>query len=219
MTVQKQADITILFGEPGAGKTTTAVKKLADKAGLTTSPFRQKPITGNYSKDYHIFANLHLFGMRYLYLPLEKLIEYMNTTVNGLPINHPDAIPLIGYGIYLYDEGSQGANARESMSSDTMVIQNLITQSRKRHLAIIFVTQDTRLLTWEVKKLTHEWIECERKDKNSPIITLTVKKDGIPKHSFDFNGSRTWRYFKSDELHPLSNVRLSKAYERAKAGG
>lgn len=218
--VQKKANLVVLSGDPGAGKTTTSVKMLADKCGLTIPPFRQR-YTENpeYTKNHHIFANLHLFGMKYIYLPLEKLIEYMNTTTNGLPINHPDAIPLIGYGDYLFDEGSQGANARESMSSDTMVIQNIVTQSRKRHLRIIFVSQDVRLLTWEIRKLANQWIECERLDQNSPMITVHVKRDGQPQHSFGYDGSKTWKFFKSDELHPLSNARLAKAYSRAVAGG
>lgn len=217
--VQKKLDLTIIYGDPGSGKTTTGVRKLVDKIGLTTPPYKQRACNNpEYTKNYHVFANIHLFGFKYMYLPLEKLIEHMNTTVNGLPINHPDAVPLIGYGIYLYDEASQGNNARQSNSQDTMVVQNLVLQGRHRHLAIIFITQDTRLLTWDTKKLTREWIECERKDLDSPIITLTVKKDGIPKHSFNYNGSSTWKYFKSDELHPVSDVRLSRALAMAKSG-
>lgn len=211
VSVQGKSDLTIITGDMGGGKTTTGVRKLIDASGINKFPYKQ-------NTNIKLFANLHIFGVRYMYLPLDKLIEYMNVTVNGLPINHPDAIPFIGNGIYLYDEGSQGANARESMSSDTMVIQNLVTQSRKRKLKIIFISQDVRLLTWEIRKLANEWIECERKNKNSPIITLTVKKVGRNTHSFDFNGMSTWKYFRSNELHPLSNARLAKAYERAKAG-
>jgi hypothetical protein len=218
--VQKKANLVLIVGPPGAGKSTTGVKLIADKAGLTTPPFVQK-YTGNfdYTKNHHIFANLHLRGMKYMYLPLQKLIEFMNTTVNGLPINHPDAIPLIGYGDYIYDEGSQGANARESMSSDTMVIQNVVTQSRKRHLRIIFISQDVMLLTWEIRKLANTWIECERSDPNSSKITVNIKREGFPKHSFNYNGAGTWKFFNSDELHPLSDARLAKAYSRAVAGG
>ena len=220
MNVQSHADLWLIHGEPGMGKTTTGVKLLVDRAGLTTPPYKQKNIDNlDYRKNHHVFANNHIFGAKYMYLPLEKLIEHMNTTVNGLPINHPDAIPLIGYGDYLYDEGSQGANARESTSSDTMVIQNLITQSRKRHLRIIFVTQNLRLLTWEIRDLTRTWVECERKNLNSPIITVKIKRAGKPMSSFDYNGIPTRKYFKSDELHPLSNARLAKAYARAVAGG
>jgi hypothetical protein len=218
--VQKKLDLSLITGEPGMGKTTTGVKILVDKCGLTTPPYKQRFTNDpDYTKNYHVFANIHLFGIKYAYLPLEKLILHMNTTVNGLPINHPDAIPLVGYGIYLYDEASQGNNARESNSNDTMVLQSLVLQGRHRHLAIIFVAQFSRLMTWDTKGLTKQWIECERKNLDSPIITLTVKRDGQPKHSFNFNGSKTWRYFKSDEIHALSDARLARAYDRAKTGG
>ena len=218
--VQTAANLWIIHGEPGMGKSTTGVKLLVDKCGLTTPPFQQK-YTNNpdYRKNHHVFSNGHLFGVKYMYLPLEKLIEHMNTTVNGFPINHPDGIPLVGYGDYLYDEGSQGANARETSSSDTLVIQNLITQSRKRHLRIIFVSQNLRLLAWEIRDLTRTWVECERKNLNSPMITVNIKRAGKSESSFDYNGSKTWKYFKSDEIHPLSNARLAKAYARAVAGG
>ena len=78
----------------------------------------------------------------------------------------------------MYDEASQGNNARQSNSNDTMVIQNLVLQGRHRHLAIIFITQFTRLITWDSRGLTKQWIECERKNPNSPVITLTIKKEG-----------------------------------------
>jgi hypothetical protein len=208
--VQSKSELCVISGAPGEGKTTTGVKMLIDSSGINSPPhFKQ-------DSRIHLFANTYLRGVKFMYLPLEKLIEYIKVTTNNLPIDHPDAVPLIGNGVYLYDEGSQGANARESTSSDTMVIQNLVTQSRKRKLKIIFITQDVRLLTWEIRKLANEWIECERRNKNSSIITLTVKKDGKPVHSFNYDGSRTWPYFHSNQLHALSDARLAKAYARAR---
>jgi hypothetical protein len=226
MEVQSKADLKLISGDPGTGKTTTGVKYLVDdvrKYKAHPNPLLAKTIVTNkieaYKYDFHIFSNAHLFGMKYMFLDIPKLAEYFNVTVNGLPINDPYAIPLIGYGDYLIDEAAENANARRHNSADTMLIQNLVTQSRKRHLKIIFITQDSRLLSWEAKRFVKEWVECERPYPNSTIrskkdlITLTVKKEGKPQIVFDYHGSKVWPFFKSDQLHPVSNTRLAKAIE------
>lgn len=207
-TVQGSANLTILEGSPGSGKSTTAVARLVDASKIRKPPYVQDP-------SVHLFANLHLYGLKYMYLPLPKLIEYFNTTINGYPIDHPKAIPLIGYGIYVYDEGYQGANARESSSSDTKIHQSLALQSRKRHLQIIYVSQHPKLLTWELNYFANERMFCSRVNDVTPVIDIETKKKGMPKRSFSYDGSKYWPYFRSDELHPMADSRLAKAMQRA----
>lgn len=206
--VQGSANLTIIEGDPGGGKSTTGMGKIVDASKIRKPPYVQDP-------SVHIFANLHVYGLRYLYLPLAKLIEYFNITTNGYPIDHPKAIPLIGYGIYLYDEGYQGANARESSSADTKIHQSLALQSRKRHLQIIYVSQHPKLLTWELNYFANERIHCSRVNDTTPIIDIEMKKKGQPKRSFSYDGSKYWPYFRSDELHPMADSRLAKAMQRA----
>ena len=201
MQVQGKLNLTLITGDPGGGKTTTGVGTLVDE-------FRKNP-------KVHLFANLHLFGVKFMFLPMEKLVEHFNDTLNGLPISDPKSIPLIGYGIYLYDEGYQGANAQEHSSSDTKVTQSLVLQSRKRHLKVIYVAQDTRLFIWELRKFATETLNCVRYNEHSPIIEVTKKKDGQPKKTFTYDGSQYWQYFRSDELHPMAQSRLSKALQRS----
>lgn len=206
--VQGSADLCLITGDPGGGKSTTAVARLVDLSKIRKPPYVQDP-------NIHLFANLHLYGLKYVYLPLPKLIEYFNETVNGYPIDHPKAIPLIGYGAYIYDEGYQGANARESSSSDTKIHQSLALQSRKRHLKIIYVVQHPKLLSWELNYFANERIHCSRANEETPIIDIEMKKKGLPKRSFSYEASKYWRYFRSDELHPMADSRLAKAMQRA----
>jgi hypothetical protein len=206
--VQGSADLCLITGDPGSGKSTTAAARAVDLSKIRKPPYIQDP-------NIHLFANLHLFGLKYMFLPLPKLIEYFNVTLNGLPIDDPKAIPLIGYGIYIYDEGYQGANARESSSSDTKIHQSLALQSRKRHLKIIYVVQHPKLLAWELPYFANERMHCSRVNDTTPIIDIETKKKGMPKRSFSYDGSKYWPYFRSDELHPMADSRLAKAMQRA----
>jgi len=181
-----------IIGHSRINKLSLAVDILLGKCGIINDSHKQQIVSNSdYTKNYHVFSNIELNGFKYMYLPLKKLIESINATTNDVPINHPDAIPLIGYGVYLYEiEGK----SKYINDDEELVIDNLVLQSRRRHLDIIIVNQYGSLLMQESNKIITK-IECKQKELDNPIFNVVIKKYNEFPITLEFNGSKVRKYF------------------------
>ena len=179
-----RAPIVIVEGEQGSGKSNTLVARAVDA----------------YKKDpnIRIYANFHLFGIKYVFLPLPQLLSLLNSG-------------LIRDGYLLIDEGYISGNAREGMSSLVRVITKMSNQIRKRHLHLYLATPNSRQLDWQFRWAQTEHIFCDFNDKTK-YITLTIRKKGVRKAQIvSYYAPQYWKYYNTDEIFELPENQIAKA--------
>ena len=183
-----RADIRVITGDPGGGKTTTATAIIADEYEKRKGNIR-------------ILANYHLYGMKYVFGQVSDLIKLANKTL----LRGTDADIW-----WLVDESYMDAEARRGQDSKTIFLTWLAMQSRKRNIHLIFISQHSRFVDWRLKMVMSELIYC-RKKKGSPMIHLTIKDEvEMKEHTVSYNGSRYYKYFNSWEVPDISESMLAK---------
>jgi len=181
------APIHIVEGEQGSGKSNTMVARVVDA----------------YKKDntIKIYANFHLYGIPAVYLPLHRMIQYLNSG-------------LIRDAYLLVDEGYIGGNSREGMTALVGVITKMANQIRKRHLHFYIATPNSRDLDWRFRWAKTENIMCSY-DSKTKMITVMIKN----KHKYKrpriitYYASQYWKYYDTDEQFKIPEGQIAKALE------
>jgi len=176
--------ITLIEGEPRAGKTNTAVARVVDA-------YRKDPNT-------RIFANFHLHGIKYIYADLATIIAYLNSE-------------LLRNGYIIIDEAYIGMEAREGMAMLTKVMTYLGMQAGKRRLHLIIVVQHGRMIDWRSRWLVSEHILCSYNDKTE-VVTLKIKdRRSRRDRTVTYWARQYWKYFDTEELALIPESKLAKA--------
>ena len=180
-----RAEICIIEGEQGSGKTNTAVAKVKDA-------HEADPAT-------KIFANLHLYGIRYVYADLGTIVEYLNSN-------------LITEGYIIIDESYIGGDARRGMTLMTQVLTWFGSQIRKRGLHLILIAQHGRMIDHRFRLFMTEHILCSYNEKTH-MITLTVVERGKKgkKRTYAYYGPQYWKNYDTNELPQIPETLLAKA--------
>jgi len=185
-----RAEICLCEGEQGSGKTCTAVGKVVDA----------------YHKDSttKIFANFHLYGIKYVYADLGTIVEYLNSS-------------LITEGYIVIDESYIGGDARRGMSLLTQVLTWFGSQIRKRGLHLILIAQHGRLIDYRFRLFMTEHILCSYNEKTH-MITLDVVERGSrkKKREYSYYGPQYWKYYNTNELPQIPESLLAKALMTAR---
>ncbi len=180
-----RAEITIIEGEQGSGKTNTAVAKAKDAID-------KDPAT-------KVFANFHLYGIKYVYTDLSTIVEYLNSK-------------LITEGYVIIDESYIGVDARRGMSLLTQVLTWFGSQIRKRGLNLILIAQHGRMIDSRFRLFMTEHILCSYNEKTR-MITLTIIERGKrrPKRTVSYYAPQYWKYYNTNELPEIPEGLLAKA--------
>lgn len=178
-----RAEIAIIEGEQGSGKTITAVAKLKDA-------FDADP-------NIKIFANFHLRGIKYVYADLGMIVEYLNSN-------------LITDGYIVIDESYIGGDARMGMTLMTKVLTWFGSQIRKRGLHLILIAQHGRMIDYRFRLFMTEHILCSYNEKTC-IVTLTIIERGKKKKKIVTYDSRQYRkYYDTNELPQIPEALIAK---------
>ncbi len=182
------ADVCIVEGEQGEGKSTVAVARVVDA----------------YKKDptIKIFCNFHLYGVPYVYGTLGQIIEWLDAGI-------------IQDGHLVLDENYIGGNARESMGSLGRALTKYSMSFRKRHLRVIMIYPHERMADWIFRWAVRERILCSYNEKTH-YITLTIKRRRLPTKTVSFYAPQYWKYFWTDELFQLPTRDVGKAVAAAR---
>ena len=126
----------------------------------------QIPLEYKLHSDLRIYANFHLYGIRYVYCDsFGQILEWLKDGT------------IIG-GILVIDEYYIGGNARESMGKLGKELLKQSFQYRKMQLEVIIITPMARLIDWTARIIPTEHIWCSYNEKTRRI-TLTIKKKGV----------------------------------------
>ena len=176
--------ITLIEGPPRAGKTNTAVARVVDA----------------YKKDpsIRIFANFHLYGIKYVFADLATIVEYLNS-------------PLFRAAYIIIDAAYIGMEARKGMELLTQVMTYLGMQAGKRRLRLIIIVQHGRMIDWRARWLVTEHIFCTY-DEATQMITLKIKdKRKKRDRSVTYWAPQYWRYYDTEEVVLIPESKLAKA--------
>lgn len=227
MPYENEADIRILTGEQGKGKSITAVGYAVDDYhahAVIISPTGDKyPVFATFPqyvykrgdgkyiqlpKNYRalgyriespvrIFANFHLYGVRYVYTDLPMMVKYMNS-------------PLIKNAWFLVDENFM-IDKRNSMTQIGKIIASFGATVRKRHLHLLIMVQYKSMAEMRFRAFATQTILCDYDDV-SKFVTLTIRKKGEKRTmSVSYFSPQYRKYYDTDELIPIPEYMMEKA--------
>ena len=178
-----RAEICIIEGEQGAGKTNTAVAKVKDASDK--------------DPNIKIFANFHLYGIKYVYANLGTIVEHLNSG-------------LITEGYIIIDESYIGGDARMGMTLMTRILTWFGSQIRKRQLHLILIAQHGRMIDYRFRLFMTEHILCSYNEKTY-VITLTIVKRGEKKKRVHtYYAPQYWKYYNTNELPQIPEAIIAK---------
>ena len=185
------APIHLVEGEQGNGKSVTIVARVVDA----------------YKKDptIKIYANFHIYGIRYVYLPLPLMLEYLNSG-------------LIQDGYLLIDEAYISGDAREGMTAVVRMITKMSNQMRKRHLHLYLTVPNAKMIDWRYRWAVTEKIMCTYYNEKTHEVKLVIKNKRKYKkpRSFTYDASQYFPYFDTDEQIEIPQTQIARALAGAR---
>jgi hypothetical protein len=229
MASENEADIRVLTGDQGKGKSNTGVAYSLDdyfaNAKAIFPSGKQYPIVGIFPdylcktedgrilrlpKDYRergiriespikIFANFHLYGVKYTYMDIPKMVANLNS-------------PLLRYAWFMIDENHM-VDKRYSMSMIGKIIagSGFAGSVRKRHLHLVIMMQYKSMVDLRFRVFATTTVLCDY-DKRTKYINLTISRKGErKKQSVSYYAPQYWRFYDTDELIPIPEHVIEKA--------
>jgi hypothetical protein len=151
----------------------------------------------------HIYANFHLYGVKYLYLTWPQIIEMLEAEQ-------------MEDGRLEIDEFHMFGNVRDCMSSLGKVLAKDSYTFRKRHLDVDIMCANERLADFAVRLVVTERRLCSY-DERTGIVTNTItgKKYPQPK-DVSYPAWQYRKYYKTDELFHAPSGQVNKAIQQAR---
>jgi len=151
----------------------------------------------------HIYANFHLYGVKYLYLTWPQIIEMLE---------HEQ----IYDGRLEIDEFHMFGNVRDCMSSLGKVLAKDSYTFRKRHLNVDIMCASERLADFAVRLVVTERRLCTYDDRTGMVTnTITGKNYKQPKE-VTYPAWQYRKYFWTDEQFHAPSGQVNKAIAQAR---
>ncbi len=148
----------------------------------------------------HIFANFHLYGVKFSYISLADIIEHINDET------------LFRDAWILSDESGM-TDSRSSMEATGKLGALFYATIGKRNANFIVMAQYNEMVERRLRLFATMKILCSY-DKDSKYITCEVKRNGEPEFSTDVYAPNYWRFFDSEELIKTPQYKIDKALEK-----
>lgn len=226
---EDEADIRILTGPQGAGKSITGVAYPVDdyfeKAKAVFPSGNQYPIVSTFPyylcktgdgrvlklpsnfrekgirivSPVKIFSNFHLYGIKYTFTDMPMMIKHMNS-------------PLITDAWFLIDESFM-IDKRNSMTQVGKIIAQFGATIRKRRLHLLVMVQYKSFAELRLRIFATQTILCEF-DKRTKYVNLTISRKGEKrKRTVSYNSMPYRRYYDTYELIPIPEHVIERAKE------
>jgi hypothetical protein len=147
-----------------------------------------------------IITNFHLFGLKYLYMPFDKMMTHLN-----------DDLFLHSY--LVIDQAEIIASNRESMTSTGKALYKFGQQIRKIDVEYYLLYTHGRMADWTTKLNWTEHVVCSF-DKYNKHVTLTIRKKGDKgrePQEVDYYAPQYYKFYRTDERIKLPEKQLIKA--------
>ncbi len=143
----------------------------------------------------HIFANFHMYGVKYSLISLVDIVTYMNSDV-------------FNDSWILLDE-SGAASARRSMESLPKLVAEFSATIGKRHAHLSVMAQFNRMVEVYIRMFATTRITCSY-DEQTQYVNCDVVRRG-EKFSFDFWAPNYWPFFDTTEIIETPQFRIDRA--------
>ncbi len=148
-----------------------------------------------------IFANYHLYGIRYMYCDLPTILEHLNDW-------------LLMDGWLLIDETYIDADNRNSMNILGKIMSQFGFQIRKRRLHL--------MLSYPLDRMAELRFRLSRTERITPTcnpktweITATIKRSREREKAVTFYAPLYWAYFDTEEKFAFREKTIAKAQAEA----
>lgn len=211
LTAVKLSDGTMLKAEPVLNSNGYAVTGMA-RIWLPTGQskiIKVPPGSCAIADNIRIFANYHLKGIRYVYLPLHLIIEYLNSgLITGLS---PDGS--VKSAFLDIDEAYIAGDKRDGMTPLVKVITKLGYQIAKRHLHVSLALPEAYVLDFRIRGIETEHVVSQPYDEINEVITVSIKNRKLYKktRSVSFYARPYFRYYDADEQFEIPEQQISRA--------
>jgi len=152
--------------------------------------------------DTKIFANYHLYGIRYVLCDPLTMLEYLNTG-------------LISHGKMVIDEAYITGEARRGMNSLSLLYTWFAQQMRKRDIELYLLVQHGRFIDWRFRYIAKRKILCRYSDKTQKVRLLIQDLSKGTEKIVSYWAPLYWRFFDTNELPPVPEKMLIKGSEWA----
>jgi hypothetical protein len=219
--------VTLIEAPMGGGKTCTSTAFVVDdyyrriygieSPGIRSKTWKVKPYKLDFVKlaeeddriihipanfrtysESKIFTNYHLYGIKHMFAPMEKVLEWMNT-------------PIMLNAKWVIDEGWLSADSRRGMNPLTVIITQYAQLMRKLGIELFWLTQHSRFLDWRIRYITKRKIFTDL-DKKTWICKLLVQNlyKGTEK-TIHYYAPTYWRFYNTYEVPPMPKMMIGKA--------
>lgn len=145
-----------------------------------------------------LFCNYHLFGVKYMYAPMNKVLDYVNT-------------PVMENAIWTVDESYMDADSRRGMNPMTIFMTNYAQSMRKRHIDLQINIQHGRFLDWRLRYITKRKILTKYNDKTFQVKLLIQDLAKNTEKSVSYDARVYWPFFDTKELPPMPEAIVNRA--------
>lgn len=143
-----------------------------------------------------IFSNFHLFGVKFCFITLEDIIQYLNSDL------------LVECWV-LSDESVMG-DARNSMSNANFIFNTFTATIGKRNIHFIQNAQYNGMVDRRIRMFATTKINCVY-NPDTKEITCDIKFRGEPTKSVTYYAPKYWPYFDTTERVKVPEKKLQKA--------
>ena len=176
--------------------------KLLPLAGQEDKEPKIITIPRNYStiSDTKIFANYHLYGIKYVLCDPLTMLQYLNTGV-------------ISHGKLVIDEAYISGEARRGMNTLSLIYTWFAQQMRKRDIELYLLVQHGRFIDWRFRYIAKQKILCRYNEKTYRIKLLVQNLSKGSEKMLSYYAPQYWKYFDTNELPPVPEKILIKGSE------
>lgn len=145
-----------------------------------------------------IFSNLHLYGLRYAYITLADIVQYLNSDLFS--------------NAWILSDESVMTDARNSMTHAGFIVATLGATIGKRNLHFCQTTQNYGMIEKRFRLFATMKVLCTY-EASTRTINLEIKKRGEPVQSVSYWAPLYWENFDTNELIKVPEKKLARAYE------
>lgn len=145
-----------------------------------------------------VFCNFHLFGVKYAYTTLGRIIEYMNTDLMT--------------NCWILSDESSDTDARDSMTGAGKLVAKFGATIGKRRAHMILLSQYPEMIERRYRLFRTTKVMCNY-NSATKCITCDIKMRDKPPFSVTYYAPPYWKFYDTNEIIKVAQKKIDKALE------